>query len=336
MNIQEQDLIQFLRTKGKTSKTGKKSGLELGTIVTRKSRIFIFLRWLEECRKPLIPESIEEFFIYLQDIKNLSNTSLNTYYNALRSLENYLIDRGRTNGFMEGFGTYSEEDPNITPLTSTEIQVIKRNCAKARNTLEETRFTMTLVFIDSGMRWEDVQGLYVSSINLPGRELIFNQLKTGKRHVVYLDDQLLTLLTKQIEGKSSSDLVFTNNNGGIMHQPDFHKWLKGFCKGLGITKRVSPHIFRHSYGQNGYDKTKDIYLIKDLLGQKNIKSTLRYVKNSTETIKQAQRTHPHQFDKLSFYDRLKIYREGEKKLRESLAKSPEEERRMVEGLRAFE
>lgn len=284
MKIQETDLIQYLRTKAR---------LRHGTIVTRKSRIFIFLTWLEE--KPLTPESIEQFFLYLQDVKKLSNTSLNTYYHALRSLEIYLIDRRRISShFMEGLGLYEEEEPNIIPLTAEEVRLLKNGWIEKRSwEVAQVNKDLTIFFIDSGARWEDGRILKVRNVDLAAKEVTYIQLKTGKQKFVTIEEPLLSILARRVKNKHPEDLVFPNSFNGAIHYPDYYKYLKELAVSVGITKRISPHVLRHSYAQNHYDKSGDILLTKELLGQKNIRSTMRYAKNSKVRIKKAQQTHPH-------------------------------------------
>lgn len=194
---------------------------------------------------------------------------------------------------MKGFELFKEEEPDITPLTPDEIKLIKSACQKKARPLEQTRLDMTIFLIDTGSRLEDVQNFKVKSVDLTGQIISYIQLKTGKKRTIHLEHTLLTILTRRIKNKNPDDFVFTNRVGGIMHQPDYHQWLKNFCKNLGMIKRVSPHVFRHSYAQNSYDKTGDIYLTKDLIGHRNIRSTMRYAHNSLERLKKAQQSHPH-------------------------------------------
>jgi integrase/recombinase XerD len=280
--IQADDLVQFLRTKGR---------LRAGTIVTRKSRILIFIRWLQN--KPITPLLVEEFFSYLQDTKKLSNTSLNTYIAALRSLELYLVDRQLAKPFMTGFKNYTQQEADVVPLSVLEVQALKRGFVHLRNKkLAQTYYDLTVFLFDTGSRWEDARAFKAKGINLAGQEVSFLQLKTGKRKTVFITDPLLSIMKR----RSSTDpdtLVFPNSIGKMLHYPDYYKYLKKLAHSVGITKRVSPHIPRHSYGQSAYDQTRDILLTSNMLGHKNISSTMRYAKNSQEQIREAQQIHPH-------------------------------------------
>lgn len=263
-----------------------------GTITTRRSRIRIFLNWLED--QELSPQTTQAFFLYLKEEKKLSNTSLNTYLVALVSLKKYLKFIGYKQNFLRGFTRYVEEEPNIIPLSNEEVRILRSACLQpAKNPYQQTQQDMVIFITDTGARYEDVQIFKCSSVDIPGQQITYRQLKTGSMRILPIAEPLLSILKRRITGKHSGSLVFPNKVGHVMHYPDYHKYLKNKAKEEGISKRTSPHILRHSYGQNSYDQTGDIYLTKDLIGHKNIKSTMRYAKNSTERLKTAQYSHPH-------------------------------------------
>ena len=54
-----------------------------------------------------------------------------------------------------------------------------------------------------------------------------------------------------------------------------------------IGKKVSPHKMRSTCAVNLYDKTGDIYLVKEVLGHKNIANTQRYARVSANRKREA-------------------------------------------------
>lgn len=270
----------------------------------------IFVRWVQEFEKPIIPRSIEEFFAYLQDVKKLSNTSLNTYRAALLSLEKYLVDRGISQQFMDGFGNYRQAEPDIIPLSNEEVRLLKRGFVPMRNmALAQAYQDLTVYLLDSGDRWEDARMLKVKNINITGQEVSYIQLKNGKRKVIYIEEPLFSILKSRCS-QDPENLVFVNSHGNALHYPDYYQYLKKLARSVGITKRVSPHIPRHSYGQNSYDQTGDVLLTRDLLGQKSINSAMRYVHNSQRRIKEGQQTHPHIAENVDPTIRIEIIEKG--------------------------
>lgn len=261
--------------------------LSQGTIVTRLSRIRIFLTWLDG--QDPIPELTQEFFFYLKTEKKLTNTSLNTYLTSLKSLERFLERK-----ILGELSLFPEEETNISPLTPVEARLLRKWVFGHYSTYN----ALVGLLIDTGCRWQDVQRLQKKNIDITGQEISFIQ-KNRQRKLLHIEQPLLSILDTMIKKKQDEDLVFQNTKGGIVHYPDFHKYLKRLAKELGITKRVSPHVLRHSYAQNFYNKTRDILLTQDLIGHKRIETTMRYVRNSHERVKEAQQIHPHLEDTIT-------------------------------------
>ena len=60
--------------------------------------------------------------------------------------------------------------------------------------------------------------------------------------------------------------------------------LKALQKKLRLKVSLSPHELRRYFARKVYAKTKDIYLVKDLLGHRNIQTTMRYIKVTVQSV----------------------------------------------------
>ena len=52
---------------------------------------------------------------------------------------------------------------------------------------------------------------------------------------------------------------------------------KAAAQEAGITKRIYPHLLRHSFATHLLEQGTDIKIVKELMGHNNIKTTERYV-----------------------------------------------------------
>ena len=62
-----------------------------------------------------------------------------------------------------------------------------------------------------------------------------------------------------------------------MHRQTAHAILKNAFMEAGLNGHIATHSLRKSFAQRLYDKTGDIYLVKELLGHRNISTTQKYL-----------------------------------------------------------
>src|ERR1700675_3182881 len=74
-----------------------------------------------------------------------------------------------------------------------------------------------------------------------------------------------------------------------------HAACRSAVKAAGLTKRVTLHTLRHSFGTHLLENGTDIRIIQVLLGHNNLSSTARYTQVASHTI----RATPSPFDRLS-------------------------------------
>jgi len=269
-----------------------KSGLKPNSIRHALSRIKIFLNWLKENKKELNQKSTEEFFIFLKN-KTTNNNTLNTYVYALRQLRNYLFHRGILNNFFEGIRSFKKYQPPVLILSEKEVEKIinadttsKKYKGEKIEKLQFTLQTLRMFLAYTGCRFEEAASLEVKSVDLENQKAVLYYTKNSEPRNVYLIGPLVKRIKKLIENKKPNELVFQNLRGKKIYATDFSKDLKKAALKAGIKKRVHAHIFRHTYGTLLYLSTRDVALVKEVLGHKDIKSTMTYVHIADEVVKE--------------------------------------------------
>ncbi len=132
-------------------------------------------------------------------------------------------------------------------------------------------------------------------IKIELKESVFDdtdrQTKSGERFI-YIPNTLYQEIAQYItfkRGRTSHSLIFTtlSNSGkskkGDPLAPDtFRKNLALACKKTGVTHR--PHDLRHTLATDLFRATKDILLVKDVLGHKSVDTTEKYTHLLSEEV----------------------------------------------------
>ena len=61
--------------------------------------------------------------------------------------------------------------------------------------------------------------------------------------------------------------------------------VKKYAKIVSPLKKISPHKLRSTYGTNLYRETKDIYIVADVLGHKDVNTTKKHYAAISEDIR---------------------------------------------------
>lgn len=290
--IDREDFISYITVK---------KGLADSSIDQCTKKLTIINRYFGE--RELSKDTIESFFYSLKE-KGYKNNTLNTYLFAFQHIKDYFVDRGKEADFMHGFKSFPKVKTHITILTPDEITKIINTLLNyghfRKNTGEEVgkilnfRMTTAVMFLAyTGCRFEEIQNLQVKDLDLSLGKAIFLETKNKDNRFAFLPPPLIKNLSILVKNKQPVSLVFTSLTGNKIHATDFINDIKMRAKKAGITKRVHPHLFRHSFATQLLMSGVDVTMVASLLGHKDIQTTFSsYVHLADETLRKATYRHP--------------------------------------------
>lgn len=111
----------------------------------------------------------------------------------------------------------------------------------------------------------------------------------------------LTIYTDQIRGraphkppqKGHEAYVFLNRNGRKLTRVMIFTIIKALATGIGLTKSISPHTFRHSFATHLIEGGADLRAVQEMLGHESITTTEIYTHLDRDYLRQVvQEFHP--------------------------------------------
>jgi integrase/recombinase XerD len=114
-------------------------------------------------------------------------------------------------------------------------------------------------------------------------------IREGKGQVprdIGLSQRLLERLRIYWRWRKPKDWLFPSKQrpGQPMDEKTVRVVCRSAARRASIRKRVSPHVFRHSYATHMLEAGADLRTIQVLLGHRNIQTTARYLRVSAQRI----------------------------------------------------
>lgn len=282
------------------------------TVRAYKGDLKMFFEYLElegRTLEQVTRETVSNFIFWQMSLKKAPN-SIGRYIETLRSFYNYLTDEELT---KENPMTYvdkikrPERLPRILHLKEIEMilmpLMIYRDPAKdALPALKKERAYRYLAAFElmygSGLRVSEVCNLRESHANLnSGWATVMG--KGRKERMVPIGGPAITHIKLYLEFRKiarptlSGEYLFLSPMGGRVDPSTFLTVLQTLARSVGINKRVTPHLLRHSFATHLLEGGADLRVIQELLGHSDISTTQIYTHvEISRLIKMHTKYHP--------------------------------------------
>ena len=194
--------------------------------------------------------------------------------------------------------------PREFALTTDEIENILNHVKIDTPAGFRNRVIMELLWA-TGMRVSELSGLNLGDLNLENNEIrVFG--KGAKERIVLVSTRAKTYLEQYINtarnllapgytiSQSEDAPLFLNNTGFRLQNKSVRNAINDIVKELEIQKKVTPHVFRHSFATRLIENGADLRVVQELLGHAGISNTQIYTHVSTKHLKDVyDKTHPH-------------------------------------------
>ncbi|PEK09410.1 tyrosine-type recombinase/integrase [Bacillus toyonensis] len=205
-------------------------------------------------------------------------TTINTRLRALRSFYNFLDKNKLTDkNPMENIKLLRDRQKTIETLDNQEIEKLIKTIRKQKTFVGFRDEVILLVFLDTGVRLSELVGINVEDVR--HNKLIIRRTKNLFERTVYLSDTTQERLEGYIKvrGEVATNKLFISQDNKELNPHSIQTRLTKYGKEAKISKRVSPHTFRHTMAKRMIVSGLDAFSLMHLLGHTDITVTKRYV-----------------------------------------------------------
>ncbi len=162
-------------------------------------------------------------------------------------------------------------------LTEEDYRILIETAEKER----KRKLSMMIQTLgNTGLRISELKFITVEAV-VQGEAVIYNK---GKIRNVLLSDEIRKALREYIKEENIvSGVIFLSKRGNPVDRSNVSKQLKALAKKAEVDKKkVFPHNFRHFFAHCFYRVCKDIVKVAALLGHRDTKTTLNYLKTTKQ------------------------------------------------------
>lgn len=258
----------------------KIDGLSPQTLQHYRETLRMFSRRVYKPVQRITTDDLREYIAYLGDERHLRDTTTQTHINVLRSFFQWLTDEDviKKNPMRKIKSLKIDRLRSRHPLSAEQLELLRDGC----ETYKEKALLEFLV--SSGCRLGEVVGLRVDQVDWQARRVTVIG-KGNKQREVYFSVRAKLMLQMYIRGRRGGDALFASSRAPYapMGPRSIQKTLAQLGKRI-LTRRVHPHLMRHTFASQALNGGMDLTVIQHLLGHTDPKTTLIYAELSPRRV----------------------------------------------------
>lgn len=270
----KQEFLEYIEiTKGRSVKTVENYDRYL-------TRFFQFTKAKSE--KDISEEKIREFRLWLNrqpgtNAGTMKRKTQNFYLIALRAFLKFLARRSINALPPERIELAKVPERSLDLITAGELDRLMKAPSGTELKSLRDRAILELLF-STGLRVSELCALD-SDLDLSRDELSVRG-KGDKVRVVFLSPSAKSAVATYLKArKDMEEALFVEGRTKKLHRitpRDIQRMMKARAIQAGITKKVTPHVIRHSFATDLLENGADLRSVQALLGHANIATTQVY------------------------------------------------------------
>ena len=163
------------------------------------------------------------------------------------------------------------------------------------NKLKIRDLALLSLLLGTGIRVSECVGLDITDVDFDNARIRVIR-KGGAESFVYFGDEVEETLREYMEERKhiktldeNEPALFISSQGKRLGVRSVEKLVKKYASTVTSVKHITPHKLRSTYGTNLYQESRDIYLVADVLGHKDVNTTRRHYADQAEENKRKAR-----------------------------------------------
>lgn len=301
MDTREKEYIEGFKTY-----LGVEKNFSEHTLDAYTSDIVSYILWLNGTSCVDVDfNKLREYLHFIQRF-DYKKTTIARKTASIRTFYKYLF-RERYVDTNPAISLSAPKRPKSLPkfLTTEEIEQILNNVKIDTPSGFRNRVILELLWA-TGMRVSELSNLNFGDLNIEENEIkVFG--KGAKERIVLISDRAKNYLIQYINtarkliapeyntGEINEDTpLFINSTGFRLQNKTIRNVVNEIVERIELPKKVTPHVFRHSFATRLIENGADLRVVQELLGHAGISNTQIYTHISMKHMKEVyEAAHPH-------------------------------------------
>lgn len=265
----------------------KIDGLSARTLANYRSHLELFASKVTKSTAKITTDDIRGYIAFLDETRNLKETSLQTHINSLRAFFGWLTmeEKIKKNPMSKIKSIKIDKVGARQALTVEELERLRDACVTYREK------ALIEFLVSTGCRLSEVAQLRAADLNLADRSVQVTG-KGDKERVVYFSVRARLMVQEYIVQRKGGDGLFVSNKSPYepLKPRAIQRIVRSLSERAGLEGRVHPHLLRHTFATHALNGGMDVTVIQRLLGHEDIATTQIYAELNEEGVR-------HQYNK---------------------------------------
>lgn len=230
---------------------------------------------------------VQEYILYLRS-RNIKNTSINTYFRAVKTFLNWCIDEGYCcSDCLRKIKMQKNDASPIIPLYQSEVDVID-SCFDMDSEDGLRNYCIVHLMLDAGFRCSDVVNLKISGIlfdknymQVKGKGQKFRSVLLAPKVKICIYNYLMLYTSYLFDSDLNCPVFLSLKGDGFITVTSVRLVVQRLKEKTGI-KRLHPHLLRHTFATSYILGGGNMEFLRLMLGHSDYETTGMYLHLASE------------------------------------------------------